>query len=120
MTCLGKIIGGGLPVGAFGGKRAIMEKLAPRKACVSSGHVIGQSICHGGRSCHAQSHQAPGFHAQLTERTQQFLTGLQQVADKHGIGFTHNSVGAMFGIFFTEKKPFALSVMSPTTARGAL
>lgn len=104
MTCLGKVIGGGLPVGAFGGKREIMEKLAPLGPVYQAGTLSGNPLAMAAGLAMLKAIQAPGFHDQLTERTQQLLIGLQQVANKHGIGFTYNSVGAMFGIFFTDKK----------------
>lgn len=104
MTCLGKIIGGGLPVGAFGGKRAIMEKLAPLGPVYQAGTLSGNPLAMAAGLAMLKAIQAPGFHDQLTQRTQQLLNGLQKLANKHGIGFTHNSVGAMFGIFFTDKK----------------
>lgn len=104
MTCLGKIIGGGLPVGAFGGKREIMEHLAPLGPVYQAGTLSGNPLAMAAGLAMLKAIQADGFHAQLNARVEQLLQGLQAAADKHGIPFTSNHVGAMFGIFFSEKK----------------
>lgn len=104
MTCLGKVIGGGLPVGAFGGKREIMEYLAPLGPVYQAGTLSGNPLAMAAGLAMLKAIQKPGFYQQLIARTQQLLAGLQAAADKHGIAFTHNSAGAMFGIFFTELK----------------
>lgn len=104
MTCLGKIIGGGLPVGAFGGKREIMEHLAPLGPVYQAGTLSGNPLAMAAGLAMLKAIQAPGFHAQLTARVEQLLAGLQTAANKHNVPFTYNNVGAMFGIFFTELK----------------
>lgn len=104
MTCLGKIIGGGLPVGAFGGKREIMEHLAPLGPVYQAGTLSGNPLAMAAGLAMLKAIQAPGFHDQLSARVEQLLTGLQAAADKHKVPFTYNKVGAMFGIFFTELK----------------
>lgn len=104
MTCLGKIIGGGLPVGAFGGKREIMEYLAPLGPVYQAGTLSGNPLAMAAGLAMLKAIQAPGIYEQLAARTEQLLTGLQTIADKHNVPFTYNKVGAMFGIFFTEKK----------------
>ena len=102
MTCLGKVIGGGLPVGAFGGKREIMEYLAPLGPVYQAGTLSGNPLAMAAGLAMLKAIQKPGFYDQLTARVQLLLNGLQAAADAHGIPFTHNSAGSMFGIFFTE------------------
>lgn len=102
MTCLGKVIGGGLPVGAFGGKREIMEHLAPLGPVYQAGTLSGNPLAMAAGLAMLKAIQQPGFYQQLNDRVQQLLNGLQATAEQHGIAFTHNSAGSMFGIFFTE------------------
>lgn len=102
MTCLGKVIGGGLPVGAFGGKRAIMEYLAPLGPVYQAGTLSGNPLAMAAGLAMMKAIQRPGLYDQLTDRVQQLLTGMQQHADNLGIPFSHNSAGSMFGFFFTE------------------
>lgn len=102
MTCLGKVIGGGLPVGAFGGKRAIMEYLAPLGPVYQAGTLSGNPLAMAAGLAMMKAIQRPGLYEQLTARVQQLLTGMQQQADQLGIPFSHNSAGSMFGFFFTE------------------
>jgi glutamate-1-semialdehyde 2,1-aminomutase len=102
MTCLGKVIGGGLPVGAFGGKRDIMEYLAPLGPVYQAGTLSGNPLAMAAGLAMLRAIQKPGFYDQLTARVQQMLTGFKAAADKYGIPFTHTSAGSMFGLFFTE------------------
>jgi len=104
LTTLGKVIGGGLPVGAFGGKREIMEYLAPIGPVYQAGTLSGNPLAMAAGLAMMNSIQQDGLYEQLTERVQQLVTGLQTAADKHGIPFTTNSAGSMFGFFFTEEK----------------
>ncbi|WP_420589085.1 glutamate-1-semialdehyde 2,1-aminomutase [Bacterioplanoides sp.] len=102
MTCLGKVIGGGLPVGAFGGKREIMEYLAPLGPVYQAGTLSGNPLAMAAGLAMLKAIQKPGFYEQLEARVKQMLDGFQAAADKHGIPFTTNSAGSMFGLFFTE------------------
>ena len=102
MTTLGKVIGGGLPVGAFGGKREIMEYLSPLGPVYQAGTLSGNPLAMSAGLAMLKAIQQPGIYEQLNDRVQQLLAGLQAAADKHGIPFSHNSAGSMFGIFFTE------------------
>ncbi|WP_286715781.1 glutamate-1-semialdehyde 2,1-aminomutase [Thalassolituus sp. UBA2009] len=104
MTCLGKVIGGGLPVGAFGGKREIMEYLAPLGPVYQAGTLSGNPLAMAAGLAMLKAIQKPGFYDQLNARVQLLLNGLQAAADAHNIPFTHNSAGSMFGFFFTELK----------------
>lgn len=102
MTCLGKVIGGGLPVGAFGGKREIMEHLAPLGPVYQAGTLSGNPLAMAAGLAMLKAVQADGVYQQLTARVDQMTTGFKAAADKHGIPFTFNKAGSMFGVFFTE------------------
>lgn len=104
LTTLGKVIGGGLPVGAFGGKREIMEYLAPIGPVYQAGTLSGNPLAMAAGLAMMNSIQQDGLYEQLSARIQQLVIGLQAAADKHGIPFTTNSAGSMFGFFFTEEK----------------
>ncbi|QQN33295.1 glutamate-1-semialdehyde 2,1-aminomutase [Rahnella aceris] len=102
LTCLGKIIGGGMPVGAFGGRRDVMEALAPTGPVYQAGTLSGNPIAMAaGIACLTQVAQ-PGVHQTLTERTTQLGEGLLDAAQKENIPFVVNHVGGMFGLFFTD------------------
>lgn len=102
MTCLGKVIGGGLPVGAFGGKREIMEYLAPLGPVYQAGTLSGNPLAMAAGLAMLKAIQADGVYEQLTARVDQMLSGFKAAADKHGVPFTYNKAGSMFGLFFTE------------------
>lgn len=104
LTTLGKIIGGGLPVGAFGGHRKIMEYLAPLGPVYQAGTLSGCPVAMAAGLKTLALITTPGFYEALTAKTTQLLTGLQQTADQAGIPFTTNQVGGMFGLFFSEEK----------------
>lgn len=101
LTTLGKIIGGGLPVGAFGGSRKIMEYLAPLGPVYQAGTLSGCPVAMAAGLKTLDLISVPGFHDALSHKTTQLLNGLQQAADAAGIAFTSNQVGGMFGIFFS-------------------
>ena len=105
LTTLGKIIGGGMPVGAFGGKREIMEYLAPLGPVYQAGTLSGNPVAMAAGLKTLELISAPGFYASLTAKTSQLLSGLQAAADETGIAFTTNQVGGMFGVFFSDEKP---------------
>jgi glutamate-1-semialdehyde 2,1-aminomutase len=104
LTTLGKVIGGGLPVGAFGGKREIMEYLAPNGPVYQAGTLSGNPLAMAAGLAMMKSVQQEGLYEQLSNRVEQLCTGVQAAADKHGIPFTTNNAGSMFGFFFTEAK----------------
>ncbi|CAM3707491.1 glutamate-1-semialdehyde 2,1-aminomutase [Rahnella victoriana] len=102
LTCLGKIIGGGMPVGAFGGRRDVMDALAPTGPVYQAGTLSGNPIAMAaGIACLTQVAQ-PGVHQTLTERTTQLAEGLLEAAQEENIPFVVNHVGGMFGLFFTD------------------
>ena len=102
LTCLGKVVGGGLPVGAFGGKTAIMDYLAPVGPVYQAGTLSGNPLAMAAGLAMLKAIQEDGVYEQLTRRTTALLAGLQAEADDAGIAFTTNQRGSMFGIFFSE------------------
>lgn len=103
LTCLGKIIGGGMPVGAFGGKKDIMEHIAPTGPVYQAGTLSGNPIAMAaGLACLTEL-QKDGNQQHLDQMTQKLSQGLKALANKHRIPFTVNYVGGMFGLFFTDK-----------------
>ena len=103
LTTLGKIIGGGMPVGAFGGKRAIMEKLAPLGPIYQAGTLSGNPVAMAAGLATLDLIAAPGFHAELAAKTRRLCDGLVAAARDNGVPLTANSVGGMFGIFFSTE-----------------
>ncbi|MDR0806762.1 MAG: glutamate-1-semialdehyde 2,1-aminomutase [Enterobacteriaceae bacterium] len=102
LTCLGKIIGGGMPVGAFGGRRDVMEALAPTGPVYQAGTLSGNPIAMAaGYACLSQLTDV-GVYSQLAETTELLATGLLEAAKRQGIPLVVNRVGGMFGIFFTD------------------
>lgn len=104
LTTIGKVIGGGLPVGAFGGKKEIMELIAPSGAVYQAGTLSGSPLAVAAGLAVLKVISQPGFHEQLEAQTSTLLSGLQERADSADIPFTTNQVGAMFGCFFSEEK----------------
>ena len=103
LTTLGKIIGGGMPVGAFGGRRTIMERLAPLGPIYQAGTLSGNPVAMAAGLATLELISAPGFHADLAAKTQRLCDGLVAAAREAGIPLTANHVGGMFGIFFTSE-----------------
>ncbi len=104
LTTFGKVIGGGMPVGAFGGKREIMEHIAPLGAVYQAGTLSGNPIAMAAGLKTLQLIQADGFYDDLTSKATKLLKGLQATADSNNIPFTTNQVGSMFGFFFNTQK----------------
>ncbi len=102
LTALGKVIGGGMPVGAFGGRREIMEKISPLGPVYQAGTLSGNPIAMAAGLKTLELISAPDFYSNLTATTTQLTQGLMQAASAAGIPFTTNQVGAMFGLFFTN------------------
>jgi len=102
LTTLGKVIGGGLPVGAFGGKKEIMDMLAPSGPVYQAGTLSGNPLAVTAGLTTLREISKPGFFEALTDKTAALLTGLKARADAAGIPFTTNQVGGMFGCFFSE------------------
>lgn len=103
LTTLGKIIGGGMPVGAFGGKTAIMQHIAPLGPVYQAGTLSGNPIAMAAGLAALNEIAKPAVYEQLTAKTTALVQGLQAAADKAGVPFTTNQVGGMFGLFFTNQ-----------------
>lgn len=103
LTTLGKIIGGGMPVGAFGGKREIMAHISPLGPVYQAGTLSGNPVAMAAGLATLQLLQAPGFYETLTARTARLCAGLTQAAKAAGVPFMTQQVGGMFGMFFTDK-----------------
>lgn len=119
LTTLGKVIGGGMPVGAFGGKKEIMEQIAPLGPIYQAGTLSGNPIAMAAGIANLDLISAPDFYKPVNQRSTDLVNGLQQAADSAGVPFTTNHVGTMFGFFFTDENPVTKyrQVMDGNTAR---
>jgi glutamate-1-semialdehyde 2,1-aminomutase len=104
LTTLGKIIGGGLPVGAFGGRRDVMEHLAPLGPVYQAGTLSGNPLAMAAGLATLKNLSRPGFHAELASKAETLLTGFRKKAEEAGIPLQTSQAGAMFGLFFTSLK----------------
>jgi glutamate-1-semialdehyde 2,1-aminomutase len=104
LTTFGKIIGGGMPVGAYGGQREIMENVAPAGPIYQAGTLSGNPVAMAAGLAMLELIQAPGFYTELERKTQLLTDGLTAVAAQAGVPFSVNRVCGMFGLFFTAEK----------------
>lgn len=105
LTTLGKIIGGGMPVGAFGGRRDIMEYIAPVGPVYQAGTLSGNPVAMAAGLTTLEAISVPGFHQRLADRTDALIDGLKSAARAAQIPLSTNHVCGMFGLFFTAKTP---------------
>jgi glutamate-1-semialdehyde 2,1-aminomutase len=119
LTTLGKIIGGGMPVGAFGGRRDIMERLAPLGPVYQAGTLSGNPVAMAAGLATLEAISRSGFHARLDATTGRLVEGLAAAARDAGVPFATNRVCGMFGLFFTADRQVAnyRQVMACDTAR---
>ena len=103
LTTLGKVIGGGMPVGAFGGKREVMQKIAPLGPVYQAGTLSGNPVAMAAGLAMLDLLEAPGFHADLERKTRLLVEGMAEAAQDAGIPFVHNAVCGMFGLYFTRE-----------------
>ncbi len=104
LTTFGKIIGGGMPVGAYGGRRDLMEQIAPSGPIYQAGTLSGNPVAMAAGLATLELIRQPGFHADLEMRTAKLVDGLQSAANGAGVAFSTNHVCGMFGLFFTAAK----------------
>ena len=102
MTTLGKVIGGGMPVGAFGGKQEIMDHLAPAGPVYQAGTLSGNPVAMAAGLKTLELISAPGFYASLTAQTEKLVAGIKDRAQQAGVALATNQAGGMFGLFFSE------------------
>jgi glutamate-1-semialdehyde 2,1-aminomutase len=103
LTCFGKVIGGGLPVAAYGGKKEIMSQIAPQGSIYQAGTLSGNPIAMAAGIATLKQLQKPGVYEALNERSKRLITGLGQAANKTGIAARVGHVGSMIGMFFTDR-----------------
>ncbi|WP_367847497.1 glutamate-1-semialdehyde 2,1-aminomutase [Rhodoferax sp. WC2427] len=105
MTVLGKVIGGGMPLAAFGGSRAVMEHLAPLGTVYQAGTLSGNPVATACGLATLREIRKPGFFEALSATTRSLVTGLQAAADTEGVAFSSDSEGGMFGFFLLDTLP---------------
>ena len=105
LTTLGKVIGGGMPVGAFGGRRDIMQKIATLGPVYQAGTLSGSPVAVAAGLASLEQIARPGFYDTLGARTGRLVAGLNAAAARHGVQFVADSVGGMFGLYFAQAVP---------------
>ena len=104
LTCLAKVIGGGLPVGAYGGKKEIMSQIAPQGPVYQAGTLSGNPLAMAAGIATLKQLKAPGFYEKLDEKAQRLEIGLEKVLNKSSIKAQIDRVGSMMGLFFTDQE----------------
>lgn len=104
ITCLGKIIGGGLPVGAYGGRREIMEHIAPQGRIYQAGTLSGNPLAMTAGIATLTQLKEPGFYDRLNKKAARLCIGLQKAAERAGVKASAKNVGSMLGFFFTGRE----------------
>ena len=112
LTCLGKVMGGGMPMAAFGGKKEIMSKLAPLGNVYQAGTLSGNPVAVASGLKTLEIVSRPGFYECLTGQTEKLMAGLKQAADEAHIPFAVDSVGGMFGFYFASKVPSSFEAVT--------
>ncbi|MBY0573572.1 MAG: glutamate-1-semialdehyde 2,1-aminomutase [Undibacterium sp.] len=111
LTALGKVIGGGLPVAAFGGRAELMAHLAPLGNVYQAGTLSGNPVAVAAGLTTLKLIQEPGFYEKLSAQTKRLTDGLNQLAQKHQIDFCADAIGGMFGLYFNPKVPTSYAQM---------
>jgi len=118
LTTLGKVIGGGMAVGAFGGRRDIMSKIAPLGPVYQAGTLSGNPVAVAAGLATLALTEAPGFYESLAAKTRTLVDGLAAAAKRAGVPFCADAVGGMFGLYFAERVPATYDeVMATDKAR---
>ncbi|MBL8488611.1 MAG: glutamate-1-semialdehyde 2,1-aminomutase [Rhodocyclaceae bacterium] len=105
LSTFGKVIGGGMPLGAFGGRRDIMERIAPLGPVYQAGTLSGNPLSVAAGLVTLARVQAPGFYEALAAKTRRLVEGLTAAAAARGVAFSAQSVGGMFGVYFAATPP---------------
>jgi glutamate-1-semialdehyde 2,1-aminomutase len=105
LTTLGKVIGGGMPVGAFGGRRALMEQIAPLGPVYQAGTLSGNPVAVAAGLATLALTEAAGFYDALAATTRAFVDGMTDAAHEAGVSFAAQSIGGMFGLYFAAQVP---------------
>ena len=111
ITCLGKVIGGGMPVAAFGGRAELMQKMAPLGPVYQAGTLSGNPVAVAAGMRTLKHVQAPGFYEKLSAQTAKLADGLAAAAQEAGIDFCADAVGGMFGMYFSKTVPGSYAEM---------
>ena len=114
LTCLGKVMGGGMPMAAFGGKKEIMSKLAPLGGVYQAGTLSGNPVAVAAGLKTLEIISREGFYECLTGQTQKLMAGLKHAADKANIPFAVDSIGGMFGFYFANAVPTSYEAVTKT------
>jgi glutamate-1-semialdehyde 2,1-aminomutase len=114
LTCLGKVMGGGMPMAAFGGKKEIMSKLAPLGSVYQAGTLSGNPVAVAAGLKNLEIISREGFYECLSGQTEKLMAGLQQAADKAKVPFSVDSVGGMFGFYFANEIPTSYEAVTNT------
>ncbi len=118
LTTLGKVIGGGMPVAAFGGPRKVMEQIAPLGPVYQAGTLSGNPVAVAAGLATLAATEAPGFYDRLAQSTRALVEGLEAAARRHGVAFRAQAIGSMFGMYFSPVIPDSLAaVMACDTLR---
>ena len=112
ITTLAKVIGGGMPIGAFGASAAIMKNIAPLGGVYQAGTLSGNPVAVAAGITTLKLLSKPGFYEDLAARTRKLTAGLTAAARKHGIAFCADSEGGMFGMYFSNTVPTTLAEVS--------
>jgi glutamate-1-semialdehyde 2,1-aminomutase len=111
LTALGKVIGGGMPVAAFGGRAELMQKMAPLGAVYQAGTLSGNPVAVAAGMTTLRLIQEPGFYSRLSEQTAKLANGLAAAAKEAGVTFCADAIGGMFGIYFSAEVPTSYAEM---------
>ena len=114
LTCLGKVMGGGMPMAAFGGKKEIMNKLAPLGNVYQAGTLSGNPVAVAAGLKTLEIISRDGFYECLTGQTEKLMAGLKQAADKVNVPFAVDSIGGMFGFYFADQVPTTYEAVTKT------
>ena len=114
LTCLGKVMGGGMPMAAFGGKKEIMSKLAPLGNVYQAGTLSGNPVAVAAGLKNLEIISREGFYECLTGQTEKLMAGLKKAADKANVPFSVDSVGGMFGFYFASEVPTSYEAVTKT------